>query len=62
MYLGGLTLSLHNMMPFKGGYLFLDSAPDTPRNDTVQIRCYSNADRVSSFFVPLSLRKQIFRK
>lgn len=45
MYLGGLTLSLHNMMPFKGGYLFLDSAPDTPRNDTVQIRCYSNADR-----------------
>ena len=46
-YLGGLTVALHRLLPFKGGYLFLDQAPDKPSNNIIKIRPYSVADKVS---------------
>ena len=48
-YLGGLTVALHKLLPFKGGYLYLDLAPDVPTSKVIRSRSYSVSDRVSSF-------------
>ena len=49
-YLGGLTVALHKLLPFKGGYLYLDLAPDVPTSKVIRSRSYSVSDRVSLLF------------
>lgn len=44
-YLGGLTVALHKLLPFKGGYMYLDFAPDTPSNKVIRSRSYSASDK-----------------
>lgn len=45
LYLGGLTIALFKLLPFKGGYLFLDEAPDRPVCDLMHVRPYSKIDK-----------------
>ena len=52
-YLGGLTVALHKLLPFKGGYMYLDFAPDVPSNKIIRSRSYSPADKVSFSMINL---------
>lgn len=45
-YLGGLTVALHKLLPFSGGYMYLDFSPDTPSNKIIRSRSYTPADKV----------------
>jgi len=45
MYLGGLTVALYKLLPFKGGYHFLDEAPERPTNDMLHVRPYTESDK-----------------
>ena len=45
-FLGGLTVALHKLLPFKGGYMFLDLAPDVPSSNVVKIRSFGQSDKV----------------
>jgi len=48
-YLGGLTVALHKLLPFKGGYLYLDLSPDVPSSKIIRSRSYSTSDRDSLY-------------
>lgn len=45
MYLGGLTVALYKLLPFRGGFLFLEQAPDKPTNNLIQTRVFSDNDK-----------------
>ena len=47
MFIGGLTVELHRLLPFAGGYVFLDSAPDLPTSDLFSVRPFGPDDKVS---------------
>jgi len=44
-YLGGLTVALHRLLPFKGGCLYLDQAPDKPSHNILKLRTYNHSDQ-----------------
>ncbi|XP_047128039.1 protein O-GlcNAcase isoform X1 [Hydra vulgaris] len=54
-YLGGLTVHLHRLLPFKGGYIFLDNAPDIPSSNVIKLRTYLPNDKESLYDLCSSL-------
>ena len=45
-YIGGVTLALLKLLPFDGGYGFLESAPDSPTSDIFHMRPFLDGDKV----------------
>ena len=45
-YIGGVTLALQKLMPFSGGFGFLDTAPDLPSSDIFYMRPFLDHDKV----------------
>ncbi|XP_065057024.1 protein O-GlcNAcase-like [Rhopilema esculentum] len=44
-YIGGVTLALQKLMPFNGGFGFLDTAPDLPSSDIFYMRPFLDHDK-----------------
>ena len=45
-YIGGVTLALLRLLPFNGGFGFLDYAPDYPSSDIIHMRPFLDGDKV----------------
>ena len=46
-YIGGIVMAMHRLLPFDGGYNFLDIAPDSPSSDIYHVRPFHDTDKVS---------------
>lgn len=60
-YFGGLTVALHRLLPFSGGFMFLDHAPDIPSNNVVKIRTFSQSDKVRLNLLTITLTFFVLR-
>lgn len=45
-YIGGVTLAMLKMLPFNGGFGYLESAPDCPSSDIFHMRPFLENDKV----------------
>ena len=46
-YIGGVTVAMLRLLPFNGGFGFLDYAPDFPSSDIFHMRPFLDNDKVS---------------
>eukprot|EP00794_Sanderia_malayensis_P000208 gene208-823_t len=44
-YIGGIVVAMHRLLPFDGGYNFLDMAPDSPTSDIYHVRPFHETDK-----------------
>ena len=50
-YIGGVTLAMLRLLPFNGGFGFLDCAPDCPSSDIFYMRPFLDNDKVRSIYI-----------
>lgn len=44
-YIGGITVAMLKLLPFDGGFGFLDIAPDSPSSDIYHVRPFHDSDK-----------------
>ena len=49
-YIGGVTVAMLRLLPFNGGFGFLDYAPDFPSSDLFHVRPFLDSDKVGNSF------------